>query len=262
MLTCKVGETIINCFDGTYDKYTLKQWSDKGILKCPVCNGEYEYCHGEYILPYFRHKEKQCDGYYYEPETDEHMNGKIKLYNWIKQQDGVTNCKLEAWIPETKQRPDIYFEYKNKKYVIEFQCTPIATEYKKRHELYKLNNINDIWILGTDKYNIEIWLYYKWVIDNKEIPIKYSALHYGRYKTIEKEQNFNGLIYFDVKNNVFVFHKDVIEKRFNKKFIYDFYVYMLKDVSFKHNQIFINNEIGSNEICMNEWFIKKTVSKN
>lgn len=23
MLTCKVGETIINCFDGKYDKYAL-----------------------------------------------------------------------------------------------------------------------------------------------------------------------------------------------------------------------------------------------
>lgn len=25
LLTCKVGNTIINCFDGKYDKFTLKK---------------------------------------------------------------------------------------------------------------------------------------------------------------------------------------------------------------------------------------------
>lgn len=69
-----------------------------------------------------------------------------------KKQDDVTNAILEGWIPETKQRPDIMFEYKNKKYVIEYQCSPIATEYIERHNLYKSSGINDIWICGTKKY--------------------------------------------------------------------------------------------------------------
>lgn len=155
MLTAKVGSSIINCFDGKYDRYRLKQWSGKGLLKCPVCDGTYEYCHGEIVQPYFRHSGSECSGYYGEPETDEHRNGKLLLYNWIKVQDGVTNCKLEAWIPETKQRPDIYFEQHGEKFVIEYQCTPIASEFLVRRELYKLAGIKDIWILGTEKYNIE-----------------------------------------------------------------------------------------------------------
>lgn len=31
------------------------------------------------------------------------------LYNWISQLRGVSNATLEAWIPETHQRPDIMF---------------------------------------------------------------------------------------------------------------------------------------------------------
>ena len=174
MLTTKLGESIINCIDGKYDRYQFKVWSNKGILKCPVCDGKYEYCHGEVVSPYFRHKDKDCGGYYTEPETDEHKEGKTKLYNWLKNQPGIENLQLEAWIPETKQRPDIYFEQNGKRYVIEYQCTPIASEYLKRRELYKLNNITDIWVLGEEKYN----LYYDGV------SVKSTTT---RLKTIEKE---------------------------------------------------------------------------
>lgn len=192
MLTAKVGDSIINCFDGTYDRYRLKQWSNKGILKCPVCDGDYEYCHGEVISPYFRHIGKECNGYYSETETDEHRNGKLLIYNWIKDQKGVLNCKLESWVPETKQRPDIYFEYNGKKFVIEYQCTPIASEFLIRRELYKLAGITDIWILGVEKYRINI--------DKNGDPC-----HENKYKIIEQELKINDyLFYFDSKNKIFI----------------------------------------------------------
>lgn len=78
MLTCKVGNTIINCFDGKYDKFTLKKWSEDKRLICPDCGKLYKYCHGEVIHPYFRHKEKNkdCEGIYYKQETEEHIDGK------------------------------------------------------------------------------------------------------------------------------------------------------------------------------------------
>ena len=94
----------------------------------------------------------ECEDKYSESETEEHINGKKDLYEWIKKQTGVTNAVLEGWIPETKQRPDIMFNYNNQKYVIEYQCSPIATEYIERHELYKAVGITDIWICGTEKY--------------------------------------------------------------------------------------------------------------
>ena len=187
MLTCKVGNTIINCFNGKYDKFTLKKWSEENRLLCPDCGNFYEYCHGEIIHPYFRHKEKNkdCEGIYYEPETEEHIRGKIMLYNWLLKQNGLSNIKLEAYIPETRQRPDLYFEVNDKRFVIEFQCSPIATEYLERHELYKLAGINDIWILGTDKY-----------IEKAEIGNRF------RDKVIEQFVRF----YFDPMCKLFMFN--------------------------------------------------------
>lgn len=94
----------------------------------------------------------ECEDKYSESETEEHLNGKRDLFEWIKKQNGVTNAVLEGWIPETKQRPDIMFEYNGKKYVLEYQCSPIATEYVGRHDLYKASGIIDIWIAGYEKY--------------------------------------------------------------------------------------------------------------
>lgn len=153
MLTAKIGSNDINCYDGQYSKEELKTWASKDIIKCPVCGKSYEYCHGQINTPYFRHKDKaECDYLYSEPETEEHIKGKIALYEWIKQQDGVTNAILEAWLPETKQRPDIMFEYGGDKWVIEFQCSPIATEQIERHRLYEVAGIKDFWICGTEEY--------------------------------------------------------------------------------------------------------------
>lgn len=94
----------------------------------------------------------ECEDKYYEPETEEHLNGKRDLFEWIKMQKGVSNAVLEGWLPDTKQYPDILFEYNGKRHVIEYQCSPIATEYYERHELYKSAGIVDIWICGTEKY--------------------------------------------------------------------------------------------------------------
>lgn len=153
MLTCKLGDSIINCYDGAHSKETLKSWANKNILVCSACGKPYEYCHGRIVHPYFRHKEKdQCEDKYSEAETEEHIEGKKSLYEWIKAQEGVCDAVLEAWLPETHQRPDIMFKYNGEKYVIEYQCTPIASQYLERHELYSAAGIHDIWILGTEKY--------------------------------------------------------------------------------------------------------------
>lgn len=94
----------------------------------------------------------ECEDIYSETETEEHLNGKRDLFEWIKKQPCITDAVLEGWIAETKQRPDIMFKFNGKQYVIEYQCSPIATEWIERHELYQAAGIMDIWILGTEKY--------------------------------------------------------------------------------------------------------------
>lgn len=200
MLSCLLNNQRINCFDGIYSKEQLKKWASKKILLCPACGKPYEYCHGKVKSPYFRHMDKeQCKDKYSEPETEEHLNGKRDLYEWIKKQQGVTNVILEGWIPETKQRPDIMFKYYGKQCVIEYQCTPIASEYYERHELYQAAGIKDIWILGTEKYftefsrkkhiqNVAIGHYSS---KNKEFILYEYTLFYNRIKNNHNKLNIS-----------------------------------------------------------------------
>lgn len=153
ILTCKVGENIINTID--YTDSQIKKWKEKGILKCPVCKGEMIYKNGEFKIAHFAHKINDCSLLYSEPESEEHLSGKKAIYEWLKTQDGIEDLVLEAWLPDTKQKPDISFTYSGQKYVIEYQCSPIATKYAERHRLYELAGIKDIWILGTEKYDIK-----------------------------------------------------------------------------------------------------------
>lgn len=262
ILTCKLGNKIINCYDGTHDKEQLKKWSSKKILLCPVCGKPYEYCHGKVKTPYFRHMDKaECEDKYSESETEEHLNGKRDLFEWIKKQKGVTNAVLEGWIPETKQRPDIMFECNNKKYVIEYQCSPIATEYVERHELYQASGIIDIWILGTDKYlekseigktfrmkEIEKHTDIYYDVDGKSIISK--SIDISRLANV----NIDEMLYFFMDSNFRYYNK---EKR---KLMYDFisennliirslseeYISPLNLLEFNDNKIQIKEEIISN----------------
>lgn len=191
ILSCLLNDQRINCFDGTYSKEQLKKWASKDILLCPACGKPYEYCHGRVVTPYFRHKDKeQCEDRYSEPETEEHIQGKRDLYEWIKQQPDVTDVVLEGWIPGTKQRPDIMFKYSGKQCVIEYQCSPISTEYYERHELYQAAGIIDIWVLGTDKYL------------EKEENEKSQRF---RKKEIENNTNF----YYDSEYKIFIMRNSI-----------------------------------------------------
>lgn len=198
MLTCLLNNQKINCFEDRYSKEELKNWSKKMLLLCPVCGKPYEYCHGKIKTPYFRHMYKAvCESKYSEPETEEHLMGKRELYAWLKKQDGVTECTLEGWIPSTKQRPDMMFYYYGKLCVLEYQCSPISSEYYERHELYQAAGIKDIWICGVQKY----LQYY-----HTEGGIK-------KLNILEKESG----IYYDTLNKcIYYIDKTLTEKQFNK----------------------------------------------
>lgn len=208
MLSCLLNNQRINCYD--YDKETLKKWANKNILTCPACGKPYEYCHGKVISPYFRHKDKQeCTDKYSEPETEEHKIGKQDLYEWIKTQDGITDVILEGWIESTKQRPDIMFKYNGEQYVIEYQCSPISSEYYERHELYQASGIKDIWILGTEKYlepemrnkSIENNSFYYYNVSKKKLLINTESSIFDSFNEIYKKGLFGFTRHFYKNNN-------------------------------------------------------------
>lgn len=204
--SCRVGKKIINIFDETEE--TFRKWSKEGKLRCihegcktPIMR----YANGDYKMPYFSHVDNSgCDfseddygresGKYNAGTKREHSLGQYKLAGWIRKIKGVTDLQLEKVIEETNQRADIYFKYNNEEYVIEYQCTPQATKYNERHELYRLNKINDIWIFGTKKYDIEELL--KEDKDKGEI----------NFKVAEKQQLLenNRILYYNPFEDLFI----------------------------------------------------------
>lgn len=250
MLTCKIGNSIINTIE--HDNEEIRKWSDKGILKCPVCEGKMIYKNGQIRIQHFAHEKEECEFTYYENETEEHMQGKILLYNWLKTQNDITNLKLEAWIPETKQRPDLYFEINNKKYVIEYQCTPISSEYLERHKLYELSGITDIWILGFNNYNI------------KNIELKNQYI----YKALEIEKilmfnnDFNLCYLNTVNKSLHKINPYSIKALINRKTMFDinFSIIQLEKNNI-HNIIKSENyNVGKNKII--KWVESQDILEN
>lgn len=235
MLTCKVGNNIINTID--YTDGDIRKWSNKGILKCPVCNMTMIFKHGKIKVAHFAHeKDSNCLDIYSEPESEEHLQGKKIIYEWLKTQNNIKNIKLESYIPETKQRPDLYFEINNKRYVIEFQCTPIASEYLERRELYKLAGINDLWILGTKKYNIEIFSDF--------------IAHSDRFKEIEKYNN----LYLDIDTGKIIICKNIIMNCLKYKVLQldNYYIYSINDVNFNEYDLQIVPSVSALSKLMEE----------
>jgi competence CoiA-like predicted nuclease len=152
MLSCIVGKNKVNAFGNKKDK--LKKYSQKGLLKCPVCSEELIYRHGEIRIPHFAHKiSSDCNFGQGEPETEEHSLGKKYLYKWLKKQFLIADVELEYWMPEIKQRPDLWFKDVNgQEYCIEFQCSPTTLGHiRDKNQLYELNNVTSIWIFGTQR---------------------------------------------------------------------------------------------------------------
>lgn len=217
MLTCLLNNQRIDCYSGKFSRDELKKWASKRILLCPACGKPYEYCHGKVKTPYFRHMDKaECEDRFSESETEEHMIGKRDLYEWIKKQKYVTDCVLEGWLPETKQRPDIMFKYKGQVCVIEYQCSPIASEYIERHNLYQAAGIKDIWVAGIEKYKqpnmrhkfLEDYIEGYYDVKTKEFWIGEKTEYYKFLSNVRaiKKYHLNGMIFKDL-NFIYTSHK-------------------------------------------------------
>lgn len=114
---------------------------------CPMCNGQVIIKAGTEMIPHFAHKAlSQCPSYM-GGESQYHMQGKVSLKYWLKQQN--ISVKLEPYLKSINQVPDLLIELNNKKIAIEFQCARIPIkEVKKRNIGYEQVGIVPIWILG------------------------------------------------------------------------------------------------------------------
>ncbi|WP_144509486.1 competence protein CoiA [Bacillus sp. FJAT-22090] len=142
----KQGDIIIS---SNYSREYLKQFKKNNSFLCLQCNEEVILKNGLINIPHFAHKRhSECNHSFSEGESEDHLNGKIQLYEFFQKQK--RNPQLEPFIPSIKQRPDILMQSRQTSIAIEFQCSPILlTKMLQRHEGYKQQNIEPLWILRT-----------------------------------------------------------------------------------------------------------------
>lgn len=121
------------------------------VFYCPVCRERLQIRSGRKIIPHFAHLPKSTCSYSRGGETAIHESGKWSLYQWLQQQG--YSVDLEHYLPDIKQRPDIWLKIKDKQVAIEYQCASIPIrEVLKRTIAYRKAGIFPLWILGTKHF--------------------------------------------------------------------------------------------------------------
>lgn len=132
-----------------YSRNQLKEMRQKQIFTCPQCKEQLVLKIGQIKIPHFSHKTTtQCEQFFSERESAEHLLGKLQLFEFFQKCKG--NVQIEAYLPQLEQRPDLLYEDDNKQFAIEFQCSPISSELlSHRTNGYISNKITPIWLLKT-----------------------------------------------------------------------------------------------------------------
>ncbi|WP_394218605.1 competence protein CoiA [Halobacillus trueperi] len=115
---------------------------------CPVCHEMLQIRSGPRTVPHFSHFPKSNCTEKKGGETLEHDRGKWRLFTWLKNQG--YDVQLEHYLPEIRQRPDLFLMVNEKKIAIEYQCASISKrEINKRTSSYRDAGIFPLWILGA-----------------------------------------------------------------------------------------------------------------
>lgn len=179
-------------------------FTEDKLCYCSGCREEVIFKKGVINQPHFAHKRQSFCQYFSEGETSEHIKGKLLLYEWFKREK--FKVKLELFIPELKQRPDLFINYKETRIAIEFQCSPISKKIiKKRTRGYIEKGIKVIWILGK-----------KLKVSNKFTSQQYDYLSInknGQYNLLQLNQDEQCL---EIITNIRSSDKGI---RFKKKFL-------------------------------------------
>lgn len=131
------------------EKIHAKDCTPKMPVTCPGCQEPVILKKGGKIAPHFAHYARAECQHFSEGETQRHLEGKEKLYFWLKKQG--YDVEMEAWLPELKQRPDLLIVIDERKIVLEYQCSTISfARLKERHEGYLNNGYEVYWLCGID----------------------------------------------------------------------------------------------------------------
>lgn len=138
-------------------KKVISTIEKEGPFYCPSCKQELILKKGEKKTPHFAHKTTcliKPEG-----ETESHLHGKKTLFEWLQKQG--LNPRLESYLPEINQRPDLLFHWNGRQTVIEFQCSVIPTkEMQKRTSNYLKHGYFPIWIIHDSLVNKSSYVFH------------------------------------------------------------------------------------------------------
>lgn len=142
---------MINVAEKKWSRQRLMKLREETTFSCPTCKQELELRIGTIISAHFAHRKYgECPTIKGSHESDYHMRGKLDLYHWFQRQQVIESVRLEPYLQQTKQRPDLLIEYHQKRIAIEYQCSTInARSLKNRSKQYQQEGIPNLWILGA-----------------------------------------------------------------------------------------------------------------
>ncbi|MBS9801584.1 competence protein [Bacillus toyonensis] len=128
----------------------LRRMRQQERFFCVACGKEVQMKLGKQKSWHFAHKKVDSCISFYETESMYHMHGKELLYRWFKRQNFQVD--IEYYLPEIKQRPDVFVERAGRKIAVEYQCASLAIEQlHKRTYSYWQADIQVIWIIGGNQ---------------------------------------------------------------------------------------------------------------
>lgn len=189
----------------------IKEMAERDLLICPECQHPLLFRAGEKKIFHFAHKlNSACVYPYWEPETEQHIKGKLMIKEWMEKLYPHSQVRLEYKAEGTNQRTDVMVIHPNGVHLaIEFQCTSLSEEvWKERHTLYENAGVKDVWIYGD-------------VLHKYGKQIKGKTLHLlrgGLYETYKKKKV---MYYFDPLTKRIRLLYGFGEKEFEKEQVVD-----------------------------------------
>lgn len=127
----------------------LREWRTKEQFHCSQCKEKVQLKVGDIVIPHFAHyQQTNCRESFSEGESPTHLLGKSQLHELFSSHH--IEVKVEPFLPNIRQRPDLLVTWQDTQVPIEFQCSVIPLELvEQRNAGYQMLTMAPIWILVT-----------------------------------------------------------------------------------------------------------------
>lgn len=122
------------------------QANKEQLYWCPECGQAVNLRAGQHKEAYFAHQ-RRSDCLNEVGETDQHLLGKRQMWQWANQCGWQP--RVEVYLPNIQQRPDLLLTLHQQQIAMEFQCSSLSCERLiERNEGYRELDIGYVWYLG------------------------------------------------------------------------------------------------------------------